>query len=317
MAEGLNESALARLATAGQVERLASPGAESLLEIVPRADALIVRTYALVTAEVIAAARRGGRMKVIGRAGVGLDNIDVRAALAAGIQVVYTPAACTDAVAELVVGLIVAMQRGIVTNDRQMRAGEFSSLRSGTPKTTELRHQTLGVIGLGRIGTAVGQRMGTGLGMRVIYYDIREIASSPFAATAMKSAEAVYEAADVVTLHVPLTSQTRGMIHRDSLARFKRGSYLVNASRGAVVDATALADALASGALAGAAIDVFDPEPPPPGHPLMNAPNCILSPHVASRSQEGIAAMNDVVDDVIRVLRGEKPVYPANPADLE
>jgi phosphoglycerate dehydrogenase-like enzyme len=308
---------LARLAAAGDVQRLSRPDAASLTESVSGADALVVRTYALVTSEVIAAARRGGRLKVIARAGVGLDNIDVRAALAAGIQVVYTPAACTDAVAELVVGQIIAIQRGIVSNDRQMRAGEFLSLRDGTPKITELQHQTLGVIGMGRIGTAVGQRMGTGLGMRVVYYDIREIASLPFAASAMKSAEAVYQQADVVTMHVPLTSKTRGMINRESLSRFKRGSFMVNASRGPVVDAQALADALTSGALAGAAIDVFDPEPPPPGHPLMNAPNCILSPHVASRSQEGIAAMNDVVDDVIRVLRGEAPLYPANPADLE
>ncbi len=311
VAEALSEPALARLAAVGEVERLPSPEPARLMEAVARADALVVRTYALVTKEVIAEARRAGRLRVIGRAGVGLDNIDVPAALGAGIAVVYTPAACTHAVAELVVGLVVAMQRDIVSHDRRLREGEFASLRAGTPKSIELQHQTLGVIGMGRIGQAVSRRMSAGMGMKVIFYDIRDVGPLAFPAGKQSSAAAVYAGADVVTLHVPLTARTRGMIDRESLARFKRGSYLVNTSRGPVVRAEALAEALRSGHLAGAAIDVFDPEPPPPDHPLMSAPNCILSPHVGSRSREGIAAMNDVVDDVIRVLQGEAPRYPA------
>ena len=312
VAEALNESALARLHAVGEVIRLERHDEETLVAAVAEADALTVRTYAQVNARVIEAARRAGRLKVIGRAGVGLDNIDVRAALAAGIQVVNTPAACTDAVAELVVGLVVAMQRDILTNDQAVRAGEFARLRAGTPKSIELQHQTLGVIGMGRIGRAVGRRMHLGMGMRVIYYDIRDVGLLPFAAEKRDSAEAVYSEADVVTLHVPLTRLTRGMINAQTLQSFKQGSYLVNAARGPIVDAAALADALRSGHLAGAAIDVFDPEPPPPDHPLRTAPNCILSPHVGSRTREGIAAMNDVVDDIIRVLRGEEPHYPAD-----
>src|SRR5205085_11447895 len=159
-------------------------------------------------------------------------------------------------------------------------------------------------------------RVSGAFGMAVIYNDIRGVGPLDFVAKAM-TAQEVYRAADVVSMHVPLTSRTRGMIGPESLARFKAGSYLVNASRGPVVEAAALAEALKSGQLAGAAIDVFDPEPPPPDHPLRSAPNCILSPHVASRTRESITAMNDVVEDVIRVLRGEPPLYPANPADFE
>jgi phosphoglycerate dehydrogenase-like enzyme len=248
---------------------------------------------------------------------VGLDNIDVRAALEAEIQVVYTPAASTHSVAELVVGLIIALQREIAWKDRLIRQGEFASLRAGTPKVTELQHQTLGVIGMGRIGTAIGRRMHDGLGMRVIYRDIRDVEPLPFPAARRDSAEAVYAEADVVTLHVPLTKLTRGMINAQTLAAFKAGSYLVNASRGPVVDAAALAEALKSGRLGGAAIDVYDPEPPPADHPLFSAPNCILTPHIASRTKEAITAMNDVVEDIIHVLEGRAPKYPADPRDLE
>ncbi|GMV96935.1 MAG: hydroxyacid dehydrogenase [Phycisphaerae bacterium] len=313
VAETLSESAMQRLRQAGDVTVLQRHDEAALVAAAADADALLVRTYAQVNERVIAAARAGGRLKVIGRAGVGVDNIDVKAARAAGITVVHTPAACTDAVAELVVGLVVAVQRGIVWKDARMRRGEFASLRAGMPTNTELQHQTLGVIGMGRIGRAVGRRLGVGLGMRIIYHDILDVGALPFEARPCANADAVYAQADVVTLHVPLTRLTRGMIDAAALARFKPGSYLINTSRGPVVDAAALADALRSGHLAGAAIDVFSPEPPPPDHPLMSAPNCILTPHVASRTREGITAMNDVVDDVIAVLSGRAPRYVAEP----
>lgn len=310
--ERVSDSGMSRLKAAGKVVVLERCDEASLIEAVADADAMVVRTYSEVTAKVIAAARKSQRLRVIGRAGVGLDNIDVRAAAQAGIQVVHTPAACTDAVAELTVGLILAVQRRIAYLDAQVRQGEFASLRAQA-LMPELRHQTLGVIGMGRIGRAVGRRMHDGMGMRVVYYDIREIGYLPFAADAFDSAEAVYAEADVMTLHVPLTALTRGMINSEALSHFKKGSCLINTSRGPVVEAAALARTLREGLLAGAAIDVFDPEPPPPDHPLRTAPNCVLTPHVASRSREGLAAMNDVVDDIIAVLAGQPPQYPADP----
>jgi phosphoglycerate dehydrogenase-like enzyme len=313
VAEGLSESALQRLRAAGDVTVLESRDEPALIAAVAHADALLVRTYARVNAKVIAAAQAAGRLKVIGRAGVGVDNIDVRAARDAGIVVVNTPAACTVAVAELVVGLIVAVERGIVWHDPRVRRGEFSTLRAGIPRNTELQHQTLGIIGMGRIGRAVGHRLHNGMGMRIVYHDIREIGWLPFPAEACARAEEVYAQSDVVSMHVPLTSLTRGMIDAAALAKFKPGACLINTSRGPVVDAAALAAALREGRLAGAAIDVFDPEPPPPDHPLMSATNCILTPHIASRTREGIDAMNDVVDDVIGILAGKPPMYPADP----
>lgn len=313
VAEKVNESAMARLQAVGEVVTLGKHDETTLVDAVREADALVVRTYALINAKVIAAARQAGRLKVIGRAGVGVDNIDVRAAAEAKIQVVNTPAASTYAVAELVVGLIVAMQRRIVAFDARVRQGEFASLRAGPAPTPELRHQILGVIGMGRIGRAVSERMRNGMGMRIMYYDIREVGYLPFAATRAESAEAVYAVSDVVTFHVPLTAKTKGMVNTAALARFKRGAYLINTSRGPVVNAVDLAAALTESRLAGAAIDVYDPEPPPPNHPLLSAPNCVLTPHIGSRSQEGLAAMNDVVDDVIAVLAGKTPQYPVDP----
>lgn len=313
VAEGLSEEAISRLARVARTRIVEKLDESSLIEAVGGSEALLVRTYSQITPRVIEAAAEAGRLKVIGRAGVGVDNIDVAAARKAGIQVVHTPAASTDAVADLTVGLILALQRRIPYSDQQMRAGEFKSLRSFKPLPKELRHQTLGVIGMGRIGRAVSQRLHLGFGMRIIYFDIREVGLLPFVAERQESAEAVCRRADVVTCHVPLTKLTRGMINESSLRRFRTDAYLINASRGPVVDLSALASALHESRLAGAALDVYDPEPPPLDHPIFSAPNCVLTPHIAARSAEGIAAMNDVVDDVIAVLEGRAPTYPVDP----
>jgi D-3-phosphoglycerate dehydrogenase len=312
--EHLSGSALSRLQEAGEVVQLEQCEREDLLRAVAEADALVIRTYSKITPEVIQAASRAGRLKVIGRAGVGLDNVDVPAAAEAGITIVHTPASCTHAVADLVVGLLISAQRRVVETDRRLRDGEFKKLRKEMPLCSELQYQTLGVIGMGRIGTQVGKRLYHGFGMRVIYYDIREIGWLPFPAEARASAEKVYAEADVTTMHVPMTNLTRGMINAQSLAHFKKGAYLINTSRGPVVEGGPLADALNDERLGGAAIDVFDPEPPPPDHPLRTAKNCILTPHIASRTKEGLAAMNDVVDDVIAILQGKEPMYAADPS---
>ncbi len=308
--EGLSDGALDRLEKVGQVVHLDVFDEDTLCTAVTEADALIVRTYSRVTARVIDVAKKVGRLKVIARAGVGVDNIDLLAARDAGIPVVHTPAASTIAVAELVVGLIVSLHRRIAYMDSQVRLGRFADLRVGGLRP-ELQYQTLGVIGMGRIGRAVSQRMNLGMKMRIIYYDIREIGYLPFVAEAKASAEEVYSQADFVTLHVPLTKRTRGMIDATALKHFKKGSFLINTSRGPVVEGDALAEALHEGRLDGAAVDVFRPEPPPPDHPLLNAPNTVLTPHIGARSKEGLAAMNDVVDDVIAVLQGKRPLYQA------
>lgn len=304
--ERYSPKAMERLAAAGDVTLLSRRDEATLLAAVADAEALVVRTHTTVTRRVIEAGRR---LRVIARGGVGLDNIDLAAARERGIPVVYTPAASTHAVADFTIGLILALQRRIGWFDQEIRTGDFAALRSRDPGCPELRHQTLGIIGMGRIGSQVARRAAAGFGMEVIYNDIRPVGPFPFPAVSA-TRDQVLASADVVSLHVPLTPLTRGMLDRQALSRMKRDACLINTSRGPVVVASDLAEALRERRIAAAAIDVFDPEPPPPDHPLRSAPNCLLTPHVASRSREGLAAMNDVVDDVVAVLEGRPPAWP-------
>jgi D-3-phosphoglycerate dehydrogenase len=299
---------MATLAAAGEVVYVERPTEVSLIEAVADADALVVRTYVTVTRRVIEAAKR---LRVIGRGGVGLDNIDLAAARDHAVTVVYTPAASTHAVADLTIGLILAVQRKVAKLDQWIRTQDFRALRKAVELTPELRHQTIGIVGMGRIGSEVARRAAMGFGSRVIYNDIRAVGPFPFPASA-GTRDQVLASADVVTMHVPLTALTRGMIDAGALRRMRRSAILINTSRGPVVDGADLAAALHAGRIAGAGIDVYDPEPPPPDHPLLTAPNCVLTPHVASRSREGIANMNDVVHDVVAVLEGRAPRWPAD-----
>jgi D-3-phosphoglycerate dehydrogenase len=308
VAESYDESALDKLRAAGDVRVLADCSEASLLAHVPDADALLVRTYAPVTARVIAAARK---LKVIGRGGVGLDNIDTAAAARAHIPVVHTPAAATRAVAELTIGLMLALERRICFADAEVRAGRFLSAR-GALRCRELGDLTLGILGMGRIGRTVARIAHNGIGMRILYNDVLEISALDFDAAAVDK-ERLWTEADVISLHVPLTPQTANLIDAAVLAKFKATALLINTARGGIVDATALAGALCAGRLAGAAIDVFDMEPPPPDHPLLHAPNVLLSPHAAARTRPALARMNDCVDDVVAVLAGRQPRHAYSP----
>lgn len=309
VAERLSDHAMNRLGEVGGVALLQSCEAHSLRAAVEDCAALLVRSYAQVTSEIIAAAPN---LKVIGRAGVGVENIDVASASAAGVIVVYTPAASTQAVAELTMGLMVALERRVIGSEQRMRAGEFAATRDGLARR-QLNEMTLGIVGFGRIGSRVAQIAHHGFGMRVVYNDILEIESTSVPADAM-SKDTLFAEADVVSLHVPLTAETRRLINANSLAGMKEGTLVINTARGGVVDAQALADMLHCGQISGAAIDVFDPEPPGDDHPLLHAPNCILTPHIGSRTRLALEAMNDVVEDVIAVLHGKSPryAYPAS-----
>jgi D-3-phosphoglycerate dehydrogenase len=304
-AEAYGPSAVERLRKVGEVTLLEDCDPVSLKRGVRDCHALLVRTASRVTRAVI---EQGSNLRVIARGGIGVDNIDVAAARERGIQVVHTPWAATDAVADLTVGLILNLHRGIHTSDRMVRAGRFTEARRLETRP-ELSQLVLGIVGMGRIGTAVGRRGCRGLGMRVLYNDIRPIDGLDFQATPTTKDD-LYAGSDIISLHVPLTDQTRGLIGVEALAKFKPGAFLVNTARGAVVDAVALVDALRTGRLAGAALDVYDPEPPSPDHPLLSAPNTLLTAHIGARTAAAQARMDDVVDDVIRVLHGEPPRYP-------
>jgi D-3-phosphoglycerate dehydrogenase len=306
VAEPFDPAALATLEEAGRVRALHACDETSLKSAVSDCDALLVRTAARVTRAVIESAPR---LRVIGRGGVGLDNIDLDAARERHIAVVYTPAASTDAVADLAVGLMINLLRKVSWTDQEARQGRFSLARDAAV-SREMSELTVGIVGLGRIGRAVARRCRHGFRMRVVYNDIVEPGWLDFTAEPMSKPD-LFRTADIITLHTPLTSETRNLIHADTLALFKDSAILINTARGPIVNSLDLARALSNGKLTGAGLDVTDPEPLPPDHPLRRAPNTLVTPHLGARTVGSLARMNAVVEDVVRVLRGQPPLYSA------
>ena len=279
---------------------------EELLAALPDYDALVVRSQVQVDAEAIAA---GTRLQVIGRAGVGVDNVDLDAATRAGITVVNAPTGNTIAAAEHTLALLYGVARRIAAADASVRRGEWKRAEF---TGNELRGRTLGIIGLGKIGQAIAAR--------AVAMEMTVLASDPFV-TAEQAAhhgvelvpfETILERSDVVTVHVPMTRATRGLIGRDQLARMKPGAILLNVARGGVVDEAAVAAALRDGHLGGAGIDVFEHEPPT-GSPLLDAPNTVLTPHLgASTAEAQVAVAEEIADQVLDVLAGRSARYAVN-----
>ena len=282
------------------------PTGDAFLEALADADALLIRTATQVTEEVLAASPR---LRVVGRGGVGADNIDLEACRRRGVEVVYTPGAATDAVADLTMGLMISVVRGLATADRLMREGEYAAGRRSLVGC-EISGLTVGIIGLGRIGREVGRRCSEGFGARVLYNDIVPVSRPAYPAVPAE-AEEIFRSCDVISLHVPLTNLTKRMIGGRALGSFRAGAVLLNTARGAVVETDALVSALASGHLGGAGLDVTDPEPLPPNHPLFSMRNVHVTAHIGAGTKAAQARMSDVVHDVIRVLRGEKPEFSA------
>jgi len=275
------------------------------------ADAVIVR-LCRVTAGVLSAAPR---LKVIGRHGAGLDNVDLKAATERGIPVVFTPSKLTmaNAVAEHTVQMMLALARQAVAGDKAVREGLFGPRNS--LQGVELRQKTLGIVGLGAIGARVAEICHKGFGMRIIAYDPNLKELPPRAEVAMvHSLRELLEQADVVTLHLPSTAETSYMIDTETLGYMKPSAMLINTARGAVVNTLALAAALHRGELLGAALDVFEKEPPPLDHPLLAAPRSLFSPHIASSTGAAMERMAGLVArQVVQVLKGERAPFVANP----
>ncbi len=274
-------------------------GEEAIGPRLAELDALIVRSRTKVTREVL---ERAVRLKVVGRAGVGVDNIDLEAARARGVMVVNAPQATTEAVAEHTIALLFAVARSIPQADASMKQGKWEKKRF---VGVELAGRTLGLIGIGRIGAAVARRA-RGLGMQVVAYDpylnpeaIRERGAEPVA-----SLEDLYARADVVSVHVPLTEETRGLVGRDAFARMKEGVILLCTARGGVVDEEALLEALESGKVYGAGLDVFAQEPPG-ATPLVTHPRVVATPHIAAQTREAQARVAlDIAQEVWAALTG-------------
>jgi len=297
--DGLNESGQVALRAVAQVDDRTDISASDLLKVIEPYDAMIVRGRTKVTAELFTAAKR---LRVVGRAGVGVDNINLDAARQHGVTVVNAPKSTTLAVAELTIGLMLAVARSIPRADQAMKGGAWIKNQL---EGIELRGKTLGIIGMGNIGSAVG-RLGIALGMQVQAYDPLFSADEIEARGARPiSLKDLYTTSDFITLHVPLTESTRGMINAEALGQMKPGVRLICDARGGVIDETALLEALNSGQVAAAGLDVFAKEPSGLTE-LVAHPNVVATPHIGAQTEEAqVRAAEDIASEVLAALRGE------------
>jgi D-3-phosphoglycerate dehydrogenase len=263
-----------------------------------------------VTARVIEAGRQ---LKVLSRYGVGVDRVDLLAATEAEVVVTNTPGTNHIAVAELTLGLMLSLARRIPQHNRSAKEGSWAR-----GKGTELGGKTVGIIGLGAVGREVAKRL-RGFGAKLIVYDpyvSLDVVDGEGAQSV--DLETLLREGDVVTLHVPLTEETRGMLGQQELALMKPAAYLVNTARAELTDEDALYEALKSGGIGGAALDVFGQEPPPPGYPLLQLSNVLATPHIGATTYESIVRMGTLaVENALQVLRGERPDYVVNPEVYE
>ncbi|HEY7075965.1 MAG TPA: D-glycerate dehydrogenase [Solirubrobacteraceae bacterium] len=290
--------ALDRLRAAHEVgvwpERMPPPPA-ALRAAAADAEGLLTMLTDRVDAELLAAAPR---LRAVANLAVGTDNVDLEAAAARGVAVGRTPDVLTDATADLAFALLLAAARRLPQGEAAVRAGDWITWEPAGDLGVEVTGATLGIVGWGRIGQAVARRA-AGFGMEVVH-------SKP------TPLEELLERADFVSLHVPLTPATRHLIDAAALARMKPTAILVNTARGPVVDQRALAAALHAGTIAGAALDVTDPEPLPPADPLLDAPNALVVPHIGSATVRTRSRMADLaVDNLLAALAGEPMPHPA------
>ena len=283
-----------------------------LKEILYGSNAVIVRLFKINASDM----ERCPDLKVIGKHGAGVDNIDCEAATAHGITVVNTPTANANAVAEHTIGLMLALARHTVPAAIAVHAGRFGDRDQFFG--VELAGKTLGIVGLGRIGSRVAEMASAGLAMKVCGYD-------PYLTTAMykgpaelaTSLEDLFSKADFLSLHVALNAETRHLIDDERIAMLKPGCRIINTCRGAVIDERTLIRALETERIAGAAIDVFDQEPIPADHPLCRAPNLLLTPHISASTRESMDCMaRDSAKAVVDVLQGRQPAHVVNPEVL-
>lgn len=290
------------------------PPREVILRELAQAEGVFSLLTDRIDAEVMTAAPR---LKVISNFAVGFDNVDIPAATKRGIVVTHTPDVLTETVADFTVCLMLAAARRLVEADRYTRDGKWKTWEPLLLAGQDIHHATLGLIGLGRIGAAVARRA-QGFGMRVLYYDVvrREDLERSLSIT-YQSLDDVLRDSDVISVHVPLSEQTRHLISRAQFALMKNTAVFVNTSRGPVVDQRALAEALASRRIFAAGIDVFEQEPVPPDDPLLKLDNVIVVPHIASASiPTRIRMATLAAENLVAVLQGKRPPNPVNPEVL-
>jgi D-3-phosphoglycerate dehydrogenase len=307
VSEPIAEKGLSILQQAGEVDYRPGLSREQLLTLIGDYDALMVRSQTQVDAALIEA---GTRLKVIGRAGVGVDNIDVEAATRRGIVVVNSPEGNTIAAAELTFALMLALARKVPQADRSLRAGEW---KRSAFMGTELSRKTLGIIGIGKIGREVARRAHA-FGMQVLAHDpfvppahIQQLRAEPV------SLDELLARSDFITLHVPLTPETHHLLNRERLERTRPGVRIINCARGELIDLEALAELIEAGHVAGAALDVFPQEPPPADLRVLHQPQNVLTPHLGASTEEAqVKVAIDVAEQIVAVLKGGVPRSPVN-----
>jgi len=296
IADALSAKALEILASANLTADVKTGlKAEELQNVIGEYDAVVVRSATKITKDIIA---KGDKLKVIGRAGIGVDNVDVQAATEKGIVVMNTPQGNALAAAEHTIGLMFAAARKIGIADRTMKQGKWEKKAL---MGVEIYGKTLGVVGIGNIGIIVAEKA-VALGMRVLAYDI--FISKEFAASKgieLVDLDTLLKESDFVTVHVPLVKETRSIINKDAIAKMKKSVIIINVARGPIVNEKDLNEALQEGRIAGAALDVFDEEPPPKDYPLVLCDNVVCTPHLGASTAEAqdkvaIDIANQIVD---------------------
>jgi D-3-phosphoglycerate dehydrogenase len=294
-----------------EIELAPEPTPEGIVALACRADALMV-TYAKITAEMIV---RMPRVKIISRMGLGVDNIDVRAASEAGIVVTRVAEYCTDEVSDHAMALLLTLIRKVAIGNKVVQAGQWKM--PAVVPIHRIRGTTLGLIGFGKIPQCVAPKAAA-FGLNVIACD-PFVKDEVFARLGVRrvTIETLLATADYISVHCPLTEETRGLINDAALSKMKTGVYLVNTARGPIIDERALAAALDSGKVAGAALDVMVKEPPPPGSSLLGRDNVLIEPHTGFYSEESLVELQTkAAQEVLRVLTGLTPLNPLNPEVL-
>ncbi len=310
-----HDSIESELAIAGehriQLERHQCLTEDEVIDAAQNADGLLVQ-YAPITARVLDALPR---LRAIGRYGVGVDTVDIAAATARGVAVCNVPDYGTEDVSDHAIALTMSLVRGVTRLDRQIRAGgyDYSEVRP----LHRTSHQVFGVLGLGLIGSATA-RKARGIGFRVIGSDpLHEVGSVTPEGIEVVDFETLLRTADILSLHVPLTAGTHYVIGAENLAAMKSGSAIVNTARGGLIDTDALAAAVRSGQISGAALDVFEKEPIPLDSPLRSLPTVVLTPHISWYSEESYGELkNRTIQNVVAVLEGRRPRNIINPEGL-
>lgn len=308
IADPIAQEGIELLKTKAEVDVRTGLSPSELKEIISNYEALVVRSETKVTAEIIEAGRN---LKIIARAGVGVDNVDVDAATKRGIWVVNAPMGNVNAAVEHTWALMLALARNVPQAYVSLRSGEWKRSKF---VGIELKDKTLGVVGLGKIGLEVAKR--------AFAFEMHVLGSDPYPPAQERAREAGVEVvpfedllrrSDIITVHVPLLPETKGMIGRRELALVKQGARLLNVARGGVIDEQALVEAIDQGRIAGAAIDVFQEEPPPPDHPFLRHEKIVVTPHLGASTHEAqVNVAVDVAEQILAFMDGQKPRFAVN-----